>query len=315
MNSVMRSGVLFFLLMGMAVAQGNPLEWTQWELQTIGTGTVSVARKPTLQLSQDRLAGFGGCNSLFGTYALKGNSLEFSSMGSTKMACEPELMQLESAYTRALARVNSYALSPDHQTLTLSGTGDSLRFRFVGQTPAGFVQVGSRVLNVEPQKITCFDDPQKRQCLGLEDLSTPTSWGKFTEPSIVGFAFEPGYRYQIQVAVEQDQRQNLRRLRLTEIVGETWTGPVNLGANQKILFVAPGLVDCTGVARQKCMQVREEGQIPWTLLSSPIEGFTQDPDYRYRLIVQVDKVENPPAQASSLKYKLVRLLEKLPVVR
>lgn len=298
----------------MAVAQDNPLEWTQWELQKIGAQGVQ-GKKPTLQLTQNRFGGFGGCNSLFGAYTLKGNSLEFSGIGSTKMACEPDLMRLESAYTAALAKVKTYALSPDRKTLTLSGSGGSLTFKFLRQTPAGFVRTGSKILNVEPERVTCLDDPQKNQCLKLEDLSGSSSWGKFTQPSIVGFLFEPGYRYQIQVAVEQDQRQNLQRLRLVEIVSQNWTGAVALEANQKILTIAPGLVDCTGVVRQKCMQVREEGQTEWQLFYDKIEGFAHNPDYRYRLIVQIEKVENPPADASSLKYKLVRLLEKMPVVR
>lgn len=314
MNTVMPTGLLFFLLMGMAGAQSNLLEWSEWELQTLGNEAVQ-GKKPTLQFSPGRFAGFGGCNSLFGAYEVKGNSLEFKGIGSTKMACEPDLMKLESAYTAALAKVKTYTLSPDRKTLTLAGSGSSLSFKFLRQTPTGFVRTSSKVLNVEPERVTCFDGPQKNQCLKLEDLSGSNSWGKFTEQSIVGFLFEPGYRYQIQVAVEQDQRQNLRRLRLMQIVGQNWTGAALLEANQKILTIAPGLVDCTGVVRQKCMQVREEGQTEWRLFYDKIEGFTHDPDYRYRLVVQIEKVENPPADASSLKYKLVRLLEKMPVVR
>jgi heat shock protein HslJ len=42
----------------------------------------------TLSAKENRVTGFTGCNSLFGTYTLEeGNSIRFSSLGSTKMAC------------------------------------------------------------------------------------------------------------------------------------------------------------------------------------------------------------------------------------
>lgn len=43
---------------------------------------------------------------------------------------------------------------------------------------------------------------------------------------------------------------------------------------------------------------------------SSIAGFTPVSGYTYRLLVREDKVENPPADASSVNYKLVRILSK-----
>lgn len=81
----------------------------------------------------------------------------------------------------------------------------------------------------------------------------------------------------------------------------------------KTLFVGPQQVDCTGVAPQKCLQVREEPDGEYLLFYSNIEGFAFEPGYEYELRVQVDPVENAPADASSLRYTLIELVSKTPV--
>lgn len=45
----------------------------------------------------ERLAGNGGCNTFFGNYALNGDKLGFSAMGSTMMAC-PEGVESEQSF-------------------------------------------------------------------------------------------------------------------------------------------------------------------------------------------------------------------------
>jgi heat shock protein HslJ len=72
---------------------------------------VENARRPHLTLRSDSgsVAGSGGCNRLFGTYALTGNGLRFSGLGSTKMAC-PD-MEIETAFTQALERVDTWRIA------------------------------------------------------------------------------------------------------------------------------------------------------------------------------------------------------------
>lgn len=81
----------------------------------------------------------------------------------------------------------------------------------------------------------------------------------------------------------------------------------------KTLFVGPELVDCTGVAPQKCLQVREDPDGEYQLFYSNIEGFTFEPGFEYELLVSVETVANPPADGSSLRYTLIEVVNKMPV--
>lgn len=93
-------------------------------------------------------------------------------------------------------------------------------------------------------------------------------------------------------------------------------GEVESGAMEgetKTLFVGPELVECTGVAPQQCLQVREDPNADYELFYNSIEGFTFEPGYEYELLVRVDTVANPPADGSSLQYTLVEVVAQTPV--
>lgn len=78
----------------------------------------------------------------------------------------------------------------------------------------------------------------------------------------------------------------------------------------KHIYVADHLVDCTGVAPQKCMLVKEKIVDDWTNFYGNIEGFDYEEGYEYLLNVKVEEIKNPPADGSSLKYTLVEVFEK-----
>jgi heat shock protein HslJ len=300
-------GMVFLMVSGQAQSN-NRLVWTEWNQITPST------IKPTLAFTDSSMSAFAGCNRIFGSYKLTGSKLSFSNLGSTKMACEASKMKLEQTFVDALAKIQSFKLSKDGKTLNLTGKNTRLNFGFARATPNAFVESSRKILNVSPEKTPCFDDAQK-QCLLLEDLSDGTGWGKFTESQIEGLNFEAGYSYQIQVAVETNPRNQQRRLRLLELVMQHWTKAVTPNVNQRILEVAPNLADCVGVVKTQCLQVREVGS-NWQNFFGTIEGFSYKPDYSYKLLVNVTKLENPPADGSSLiKYSLVRLLDLDPVRR
>jgi len=80
--------------------------------------------------------------------------------------------------------------------------------------------------------------------------------------------------------------------------------------NEKTLFVRESLVDCQGEAPMKCMQVRESESEEWTYFYAPIEGFEHQEGFRYELRVEVSNVTDPPADSSSLRYRLVKVIKK-----
>ena len=68
-------------------------------------------------------------------------------------------------------------------------------------------------------------------------------------------------------------------------------------------------MDCVGVGPQKCMQVRENPDSDWEFFYDGIHGFDFQEGASYKLEVIIKEVENPPADASSQKYILHRILE------
>lgn len=80
----------------------------------------------------------------------------------------------------------------------------------------------------------------------------------------------------------------------------------------KILFVADHLEECVGVGPQSCMLVKDAEESDWTYFYGSIEGFNYEEGYNYELLVEEIKVENPAADASSIRYVLKEVINKTP---
>ena len=76
------------------------------------------------------------------------------------------------------------------------------------------------------------------------------------------------------------------------------------------MYVSDQTQDCVGVMPQKCLQVKFSESEDWSNFHDAIEGFDYEQGYLYRLKVEKIQVENPPADASSIRYRLVELLDK-----
>ncbi|MFQ1780160.1 DUF4377 domain-containing protein [Aeromonas veronii] len=77
------------------------------------------------------------------------------------------------------------------------------------------------------------------------------------------------------------------------------------------LYINSQLVDCVGVGPMQCMQVRSDEQLPWTLFYQNIEGFQFEPGYRYQLIVSKEQLTDVPADAPSVRYQLIKVVNKV----
>ena len=80
----------------------------------------------------------------------------------------------------------------------------------------------------------------------------------------------------------------------------------------RTLFIADHLADCTGVSKQKCMLVKESLEEDWSYFYDGISGFDYEEGYSYELRVKVQEVQNPPADASNVRYTLSELVSKTP---
>lgn len=78
----------------------------------------------------------------------------------------------------------------------------------------------------------------------------------------------------------------------------------------KTVYIASYQIDCNGVAPQMCMLYKENPDDEWTYFYDTIEGFEYEEGYEYTLEVAISKIDEPPADASSLKYALVNILSK-----
>lgn len=78
----------------------------------------------------------------------------------------------------------------------------------------------------------------------------------------------------------------------------------------RTVFVSETRVDCVGEGARRCLQVRESESAPWTLFYDRIQGFAYEEGTRYELRVALESNPNPPADAPSLRYRLVEIVSK-----
>ncbi|MGY3942800.1 DUF4377 domain-containing protein [Aeromonas tecta] len=76
------------------------------------------------------------------------------------------------------------------------------------------------------------------------------------------------------------------------------------------LYIKSQLADCIGVAPMKCMQVRGQPGESWSFFYQQIEGFNFEPGYNYELEVSKEQLTDVPADASSVRYQLIKVVSK-----
>jgi len=85
--------------------------------------------------------------------------------------------------------------------------------------------------------------------------------------------------------------------------------------DQSVYWVNSTKVSCVGLAPMKCLQI-QKSETPdpsaWEAFHESIQGFDYQPGYVYKIVVKENHL-NPadlPADASSIEYTLVEILEK-----
>ena len=61
-------------------------------------------------MTSDRVSGSGGCNRLSGGITVENDSLRFSPLASTRMACRPEVMNFEGRFFQVLEQVRGWRI-------------------------------------------------------------------------------------------------------------------------------------------------------------------------------------------------------------
>lgn len=103
-----------------------------WRLVEGTTSTGPIAPVPgaavTIQFSEGRFAGGGGCNGYGGSATLDGDRVTVGEIDSSVVACsDPAIMEVEERHIDALRQVS--AIEASDETLTLSGPDVTLTVR------------------------------------------------------------------------------------------------------------------------------------------------------------------------------------------
>ncbi len=176
-----------------------------------------------------------------------------------------------------------------------------------------------KTLYVGPETVECEGEGPQTCLLVKED---PNAEYQYFYSGIAGFAYEPGYEYELLVqespVANPPAGGSSIQWTLVEVVSktpvETAVAPEGSETPGRIVnaFVGPELVECTGVGPQQCLQYKTNPDDEYSLFYDSIEGFEYEEGYEYELRVLVEPVQNPPADASALQYTLVETVSKTP---
>ena len=121
----------------------DPLDGTAWTLGSLEDSSASVPLPAegllTLGFAEGLANGTAGCNTFRGSYEVDGSGLSLGELAVTQMACEPELMDVETTYLASLGAVDTFEVGADGEALTLTGGGFTLVF--AAMTPASIMGV------------------------------------------------------------------------------------------------------------------------------------------------------------------------------
>lgn len=130
-------------------------------------------------------------------------------------------------------------------------------------------------------------------------MACPEPWMRFeslflqTLEAADSFAFETG----VLTFTDVETQNVLRFKRIAKPEIFTW-------------YVNKKVVDCVGVVKTKCLQIKENKDGEWKNFFGPIAGFEWKKDYFY--IIEVERIRrpNPPADASAYEHRLVRIVKQ-----
>jgi heat shock protein HslJ len=105
--------------------QPAELEGTTWNVTGVvaNDGVSSVPAGATVTFADGEVQFTSGCNTGFGPAVVEGDTIEFGALGLTKMACEDDVMALESAMTTVMAGTVTVEIEGDTLRLTNGDNG------------------------------------------------------------------------------------------------------------------------------------------------------------------------------------------------
>ena len=91
----------------------HTLTGAEWRVTRLNGMARIEGEAPTISFGKDgRVSGASGCNRYMGGYSQDGQSLRFTELAGTMMACPPARMELEQRMLAALGDVRGFLISP-----------------------------------------------------------------------------------------------------------------------------------------------------------------------------------------------------------
>lgn len=116
-----------------ATAAAPVVLWgSAWRLLDLG-GAGVLDRAPTLEFPDSgRVAGNASCNRYFGSVRFDGDSIHFSAMGSTRMACADDINAQEQRFLAALSEAATFTVEDSILFIASRNLAQPLRFLRTG---------------------------------------------------------------------------------------------------------------------------------------------------------------------------------------
>lgn len=152
---------------------------------------VNATEKPLhIALQQGKISGFTGCNNAMGNYLIDKGELVVSQLATTMMACDPDAMAREQAFSQFLQSRPQVNITDN--TLTLSNQDQQYQFSL----QPDLSQATTKLIYVASQRQTCTGVTEQ-QCLQVRD-SPQADWQLFYN-EIEGFTPQPGIAYRLRI--------------------------------------------------------------------------------------------------------------------
>jgi heat shock protein HslJ len=210
------------MAMGAIATTPTPtLEGTNWKLSAWTGNTVVKETEITAAFTKTKLAGSAGCNRYNTGYQVKEKTLSVNpAIATTKKACPEPWMKQEARFLEALKGVQQYALTSKGE-LQLVYRADS-GLGILTFTPAPKVTRSEKTIWVNSRRKPCTG-VAPRECLQIKE-QPDGEWKLFYE-SIEGFDFQPGFQYQLKVAIEKIENppadKSSENWKLVEVISQT----------------------------------------------------------------------------------------------
>ncbi len=112
-----------------ALDPSEELPGTSWRLIAMDGRALEHYALPTIAFSAEGISGDTGCNRYSGELELDDNSIKIGTIGMTKRACPPPIMDREARFLELLATVHRAEVTREFLILECAGSVPPLRFR------------------------------------------------------------------------------------------------------------------------------------------------------------------------------------------